>query len=114
MTTESEATLDNEPRLVRRADVSPLLWGDEEAGYANDLFYQLTPQLAIVVACIPPGGTFTSSEHPSNITKSRMLGMVRLNIICIVRDVWPQAPTHACSKASTVSIDPPCESGAPG
>ncbi len=81
MTDESQTLLDKltskpatsaggKPRLVRRADVKPLLWGDEEAGYANDLFYQLTPQLAIVVACVPPGGSFTSSKQHRTVFNS--------------------------------------------
>ena len=70
LTSKKGTSAGGKPRLVRRADVKPLLWGDEEAGYANDLFYQLTPQLAIVVACIPPGGSFTSSDQHRTVFDS--------------------------------------------
>ncbi|MCI4644771.1 MAG: cupin domain-containing protein [Hyphomonadaceae bacterium] len=62
MNTEDSNVGAARPGLIRKSEVSPLLWGDEQAGFANDLFYRLTPELAIVVACVAPGGRFTSSD----------------------------------------------------
>ena len=50
------------PQITRRDSAQSFLWGDDDSGYANDKFYSLTQELSIVVACIPPGGRFTSSD----------------------------------------------------
>ena len=51
-----------EPTLVRRADVPYTLWGDDESGYVNDLFYVTSPQMMLLGVTIPPGGRWRSSE----------------------------------------------------
>jgi oxalate decarboxylase/phosphoglucose isomerase-like protein (cupin superfamily) len=51
-----------EPTLVRRADVPYTLWGDDEAGYVNDLFYVLSAQMMLLAVTLPPGGRWRSSD----------------------------------------------------
>jgi gentisate 1,2-dioxygenase len=51
------------PTLVRRRDVQLVLWGDDESGYVNDLFYVLSREMVLTTICLPPGGGFTSSDR---------------------------------------------------
>lgn len=50
-------------KIITPGEANSILWGDEVAGYANDKFYLMTPQMAIVVACFPPGGGYRASEQ---------------------------------------------------
>jgi mannose-6-phosphate isomerase-like protein (cupin superfamily) len=52
-----------EPTLVRRADVPYTLWGDDEAGYVNDLFYVMSAQMMLLAVTLPPGGRWRSSDQ---------------------------------------------------
>ncbi len=48
--------------LERRADVPYTLWGDDESGYVNDLFYVMSAQMMLIGLTIPPGGGWRSSD----------------------------------------------------
>jgi mannose-6-phosphate isomerase-like protein (cupin superfamily) len=51
------------PTVIRRRDVQLVLWGDDESGYVNDLFYVLSREMVLTTICMPPGGGFTSSDR---------------------------------------------------
>jgi len=51
------------PTLIRRRDVQLVLWGDDESGYVNDLFYVLSREMVLTTICMPPGGSFSSSDR---------------------------------------------------
>jgi mannose-6-phosphate isomerase-like protein (cupin superfamily) len=51
-----------EPTLVRRATVPYTLWGDDESGYVNDLFYVTSAQMMLIGLTMPPGGGWQSSD----------------------------------------------------
>jgi mannose-6-phosphate isomerase-like protein (cupin superfamily) len=57
-----ELKLLTETTLVRRADVPYTLWGDDESGYVNDLFYVYSAQMMLIGLTIPPGGGWRSSD----------------------------------------------------
>lgn len=50
------------PTLVRRAEVPYVVWGDDESGFVNDLFYVLSRELVVVTVTMPPGARFRSSD----------------------------------------------------
>lgn len=52
-----------EPTVIRRRDVQLVLWGDDESGYVNDLFYVLSKQMVLTTICMAPGGSFQSSDR---------------------------------------------------
>jgi mannose-6-phosphate isomerase-like protein (cupin superfamily) len=52
-----------EPTLFRRAEVPYVVWGDDESGYVNDLFYVLSKQMVLVTVTMPPGARFRSSDR---------------------------------------------------
>jgi mannose-6-phosphate isomerase-like protein (cupin superfamily) len=62
MAKREELKLLTEPTLVRRADVPYTLWGDDESGYVNDLFYVMSGQMMLIGLTIPPGGGWRSSD----------------------------------------------------
>jgi len=62
MAKREELKLLNEPTLVRRADVPYTLWGDDESGYVNDLFYVMSAQMMLIGLTVPPGGGWRSSD----------------------------------------------------
>jgi mannose-6-phosphate isomerase-like protein (cupin superfamily) len=62
MAKRQELKLLTEPTLIRRADVPYTLWGDDESGYVNDLFYVYSAQMMLLGLTIPPGGGWSSSE----------------------------------------------------
>lgn len=49
--------------VVRRSEMSPVLWGDEQSGYASDTFFYVGSEMAVLIATIPPGKRFTASEN---------------------------------------------------
>lgn len=51
------------PTVIRRRDVQLVLWGDDESGYVNDLFYVLSKQIVLTTICMPPGGSFAASDR---------------------------------------------------
>jgi mannose-6-phosphate isomerase-like protein (cupin superfamily) len=51
------------PTVIRRRDVQLVLWGDDESGYVNDLFYVLSRQMVLTTICMPPGGSFAASDR---------------------------------------------------
>jgi hypothetical protein len=51
-----------EPTLIRSADVPCVVWGDDESGFVNDLFYVLSEGMVFVTITIPRGGFFRSSD----------------------------------------------------
>jgi mannose-6-phosphate isomerase-like protein (cupin superfamily) len=51
------------PTVIRRRDVQLVLWGDDESGYVNDLFYVLSRQIVLTTICMPPGGSFAASDR---------------------------------------------------
>lgn len=51
------------PTLIRRGDVQLVLWGDDESGTVNDLFYVLSKEMVLTTICMPPGGSFGSSDR---------------------------------------------------
>jgi mannose-6-phosphate isomerase-like protein (cupin superfamily) len=57
-----ELKLLTEPTLVRRTEVPYTLWGDDESGYVNDLFYVYSAQMMLLGLTIPPGGGWRSSD----------------------------------------------------
>jgi quercetin dioxygenase-like cupin family protein len=50
------------PTLVREAEAVRHTWGDEEAGFVDDLIYVSSLQLHAIVFSLPPGGAFRHSE----------------------------------------------------
>lgn len=62
MAKRHELKLLTEPTLVRREEVPYTLWGDDESGYVNDLFYVYSSQMMLIGLTIPPGGGWRSSE----------------------------------------------------
>jgi mannose-6-phosphate isomerase-like protein (cupin superfamily) len=63
MAKRGELKVLTEPTLVRRADVPYTLWGDDEAGYVNDLFYVMSAQMMLLALTVPPGGGWRSSDQ---------------------------------------------------
>jgi gentisate 1,2-dioxygenase len=51
------------PTVIRRRDVQLVLWGDDESGYVNDLFYALSKQIVLTTICMAPGGSFAASDR---------------------------------------------------
>ena len=50
------------PTVVRAADAVRHTWGDEEAGFVDDLIYVSSKQLHVIVFSLPPGGAFRHSD----------------------------------------------------
>jgi quercetin dioxygenase-like cupin family protein len=50
------------PTLIRRADVTRHVWGDEEAGEVLDWIYASTDRIHVLVFGLPPGGAFRHSH----------------------------------------------------
>lgn len=50
-----------EPRLIRRVDAVPHVWGDDEAGYVTDRVLSSTDQLHALEFELAPGGGFRHS-----------------------------------------------------
>lgn len=48
------------PTLIRMAEVPYVVWGDDESGFVNDLFYVLSKEMVLVTVTMPPGG---ASDH---------------------------------------------------
>ena len=63
MAKRKELKLLTEPTLVRRAEVPHTLWGDDESGYVNDLFYVYSAQMMLLGLTVPPGGGWRSSDQ---------------------------------------------------
>lgn len=63
MAKREELKLLTEPTLVRRAGVPHTLWGDDESGYVNDLFYVMSAQMMLIGLTMPPGGRWRSSDE---------------------------------------------------
>jgi mannose-6-phosphate isomerase-like protein (cupin superfamily) len=63
MTRRNELMQLDRPTLICRQDVDYVLWGDDESGYVNDLFYYLGRDLLLTTICMPPGGSFSRSER---------------------------------------------------
>lgn len=63
MAKRQELKLLTEPTLVRRTEVAYTLWGDDESGYVNDLFYVYSAQMMLLGLTIPPGGGWRSSDR---------------------------------------------------
>lgn len=51
------------PTLIRMADVPYVVWGDDESGFVNDLFYVLSNAMVLVTVTMPPGARFRSSDR---------------------------------------------------
>ena len=51
------------PTLIRMAEVPYIVWGDDESGFVNDLFYVLSKEMVLVTVTMPPGARFRSSDH---------------------------------------------------
>jgi quercetin dioxygenase-like cupin family protein len=49
---------DHEPMLVRRAEATPFLWGDEESGQVADLIYGRGHRISAVTFSLGPGRSF--------------------------------------------------------
>lgn len=62
MAKRQELKLLTEPTLIRRSDVPYTLWGDDEAGYVNDLFYVYSAEMMLIGLTVPPGGGWRSSD----------------------------------------------------
>ena len=63
MPRRDELSVPTEPTLIKRHSVPYVVWGDDESGYVNDLFYVLSTQLVLVTVTMPPGGRFRSSDR---------------------------------------------------
>jgi mannose-6-phosphate isomerase-like protein (cupin superfamily) len=63
MAKRDELKVLTETTIVRRADVPYALWGDDEAGYVNDLFYVMSAQMMLLAVTLPPGGRWRSSDQ---------------------------------------------------
>ena len=50
------------PRLIKQADAPRILWGDDEAGYVNDIINLHSKELVLATICMPPGGFYRASE----------------------------------------------------
>lgn len=48
----------HEPRLIRRADAAPHVWGDAEGGYVTDRVISSSDQLHVLEFELPPGAGF--------------------------------------------------------
>ncbi|MCI4644768.1 MAG: hypothetical protein MRY64_08310 [Hyphomonadaceae bacterium] len=53
----------NSPAFVARKNIIPVLWGDDKAGYINDLYYSFNPELVSLVITMPPGARYGASEE---------------------------------------------------
>jgi quercetin dioxygenase-like cupin family protein len=51
------------PTVIRRADVTRHLWGDDDAGIVSDLIYASTNQIHGLVFSLPPAGAFRHSPE---------------------------------------------------
>lgn len=51
------------PTLIRMADVPYVVWGDDDSGFVNDLFYVLSKEMVLVTVTMPPGARFRSSDR---------------------------------------------------
>lgn len=63
MAKRDELKVLTEATIVRRAHVPYTLWGDDEAGYVNDLFYVMSAQMMLLGVSLPPGGRWRSSDQ---------------------------------------------------
>jgi quercetin dioxygenase-like cupin family protein len=50
------------PRLIKQADAPRILWGDDEAGYVNDIINLHSKELVLATICMPPGGFYRASQ----------------------------------------------------
>lgn len=51
------------PTLIRMAEAPCVIWGDDESGFVNDLFYVLSKEMVLVTVTMPPGARFRSSDR---------------------------------------------------
>jgi len=51
------------PTLIRMAEVPYIVWGDDESGFVNDLFYVLSKEMVLVTVTMPPGARFRLTDH---------------------------------------------------
>lgn len=51
------------PTRIGLSDVPYVIWGDDESGFVNDLFYVLSTQMVLVTVTMPPGARFRSSDR---------------------------------------------------
>jgi hypothetical protein len=52
----------DEPRLIRRGDAAPHVWGDESGGYVTDRVISSSDQLHVLEFELPPGTSFRHTE----------------------------------------------------
>lgn len=62
MATYADLKLIETPTLVRRAETPRVLWGDEQSGFVNDLYFGASPSLVMLEICLPPGGFYRASD----------------------------------------------------
>lgn len=63
MATRDTLTTLDAPTLIPVATVPYIIWGDEEPGFVNDLFYISSAQMVVVTVTMPPGASFSSSDR---------------------------------------------------
>ena len=63
MATRDTLTTLDAPTLIPVATVPYVIWGDEESGFVNDLFYISSAQMVVVTVTMPPGASFSSSDR---------------------------------------------------
>jgi quercetin dioxygenase-like cupin family protein len=49
-------------QLIKHADAPRILWGDDEAGYVNDIINLHSKELVLATICMPSGGFYRASE----------------------------------------------------